>query len=80
MTEHKCVTGEWRPGVVKDCLDCYGVSKHGPAYLKEGYKSSTRTIIRDMNGSYEKQYWSGRQDAHIKPKAIRVTGHSKEGI
>lgn len=76
MNEHMCRDG-WQPGLTRNCHVCRPYTPHGPAYLKEGYKNSTRRIARDRNGSHETVHWSGRQDAHINVKPVRLEGRKQ---
>lgn len=69
MTEHKCMDGKWADGYINDCPQCRPPGgSNAPVYLKEGYKTSTRTIRK--KGGKEVQHWSGRQDAQIRPRPI----------
>lgn len=74
MFEHYS-DGKWHTGRLVDCKKCAGPERRAPAYLPEGYKTSTRTVIKDSRGSREVKHWSGRQDAHVKVAPVRAVGH-----
>jgi hypothetical protein len=76
-TEHKCGK-KWAKGAPVDCDRCRPPAAKSPTYLKEGYKKSTRTNIKDRRGSREVEHWSGRQDAEIRPSPARGTAKPKE--
>ena len=44
--------------------------------LRPGYKKSTNTKQR-VDGK-EVEHWDGRQDAHIRPKAVKLQAKTKE--
>lgn len=74
MFEHYA-DGEWHPGMRTDCPDCEQPVRKAPAYLPEGYKDSTRVVVKDSRGSREVKHWSGRQDAHIRVAPVRASGN-----
>lgn len=76
MFEHY-VDGQWHQGYRADCSRCVTPRK-APAYLKEGYKESTQTVIKDSRGSREVKHWSGRQDAHVNVAPVRARTSIKE--
>jgi hypothetical protein len=77
MTEHYS-NGEWHQGVPFDCKKCRPESRKAPGYLPEGYRDSTRTVIKDSRGSREVKHWSGRQDAHVNVAPVRARTSIKE--
>ncbi len=67
--EHRC-GGKWKDGKVTDCSVCRPGRVHVPTYLKEGYKFSKQTTVKDPRGSNETVHWSGRQDVEIRPRPV----------
>lgn len=79
MTEHKCVTGKWVEGRSYECLKCHPpIENKAPGYLRENYKTSTQSIVKDSRGSREIEHWNGRQDAHVMARPVTARAQTKE--
>jgi len=41
-------------------------------YNRTGYKTSTKTEIKDDRGSKQVEHFDGRVDAEVRPKIVRI--------
>lgn len=50
--------------------------KRAPAYLRQGYKTSTRTYHPEGEHGYARgtqtEHWSGQLDANARPEPVRM--------
>jgi hypothetical protein len=42
-------------------------------YNRPGYKTSTKTTVKDSRGSNQVEHFDGRIDAEIKPKIVKLS-------
>lgn len=48
-------------------------------FNRPGYKTKTKTTIKDERGSKQVEHFDGRVDAEVRPKSVRVATNRHQG-